>query len=361
MKILYGGFGHGAFVQILGKLNEELSKLGIEFKAIDVEGVCVGFLDTGPRKLLLDTRRFRGIVDEFKPDFVITDNPEEYFGLAAIREGIPLLVYLRGDYWRERRWAIAHAPPTRLLSRLGRWWRIKNANECFRRSSLIMPISRYLDGIVRARFPKHPTAVVHHGIDPEAWQALEGEEAMDLRHPCVGFVQNAFTYEKTAEMLVLSKVMKALPEVTFYWAGDGPHRDAILPELSKHDNFGWLGNLNPSGVKRFLASVDVYGLASGLDMLPSTVLEAEMARRPVIATRVGGVPEMVVEGRTGLLVDKGDHTRWVEHIEALLGDEKGRRKMGAEGRQFVEENFTVRNMARQFSDAIGNMYSRVNK
>ena len=352
MKILFGGSGHTSFVSMSDKFSEELLKIGIEFKVVDVHGICSGFPNPNPRKWLLDTKGFREIVNEFNPDFVMADWLG-HFGLAAVREGIPLLVYLRGDYWRELQWAIAHAPPMKLIDRLGRWWQIKNTNECFRRSSLIMPISRHLDGIVRARFPKHPTAVVHHGIDPEAWQALEGEEAMDLRHPCVGFVQNANIYEKTAEMLVLSKVMKALPEVTFYWAGDGPHRDAILPELSKHDNFGWLGNLNPTAVKRFLASVDVYGLASGLDMLPSTVLEAEMARRPVIATRVGGVPEMIAEGKTGLLVDKGDHARWVEHIGALLGDAKRRRKMGAEGRRFVEENFTAKTMARQLSDAVG--------
>ena len=375
MRVLVHGFEHPAFAAMSRKFNEEASNLGIELKNVGTPeagahelAIAVGRRASrlvtpgapeagagspgaGPREWL-SAGKFRRIVGEFKPDFVVTDQ-QGYFGLAAIKEGIPLLMHLRGDYWREEERAIARIPSRKLFRRFAMSRRMKNADECFRRSSLIMPISRHLDGIVRARFPRKPTAVMHHGIDPEAWRSGEEGGGVDVKHPCVGLVQNANILEKAAEMPVLSRVMAALPHVTFYWAGDGPHRDAVLPELSRHDNFVWLGNLDPPGVRGFLSSVDVYGLASGLDMLPATVLEAQMARRPVVATRVGGVPEAIVEGRTGLLADRGDHARWVEHVEALLGDEKMRRRMGAEGRRFVEENFTAKAMARQFRNAIG--------
>ena len=352
LRILYGGVGHPSFVHMSGKFSEELSKLGIEFREVNADKVCSGFPETRPREWLLDTRLFREIVNEFKPDFVMTDHLG-HFGLAAIGEGIPLLIYLRLDYWKELQWLITNNTSKKPFDKFGNWWRMQNANKCFRRSSLIISISKYLDGVVKARFPQKPTAIMHQGIDPEAWQSGKEDGGMDLNHPCVGFVQYATVYKKTAEMLVLSRVMAALPEVTFYWGGDGPYRDTVLPELSKHDNFEWLGNLErPADVRRFMYSVDIYGLASGQDMLPTTVLEAQMARRPVIATRVGGVPEMVVEEITGLLVERGDHVRWIEHIDALLGDEKRRRNMGAEGRKFVGENFTARTMAQQFRDAI---------
>ena len=354
MKVLFGGVGHPAFVNMSGKFNEELAKLGIDLMEVNVREVGAGFPETRPREWLFDTGKFRKFVDEFEPDFVATDH-QGYFGLAAIKEGIPLLTYLRGNYWREMEWITSQIPAKKLFDRLAWWWRMKYGNECFQRSSIIVSVSRHLDDIVRARFPKHPTAVMHQGIDPDAWRSKTEDEGMDFNHPCVGFVQNANIYEKTVGMLVLSKVMKALPEVTFYWAGDGPYRDTVLSELSKHDNFEWLGNLNACGVKKFLSSVDIYGLASGLDTLATTVLEAEMMCRPVIATRVGGVPETIVEGKTGLLVDKGDHSRWVAHIEMLLRNEKVRRKMGGEGKRFVEENFTPKTMALQFSDAIGKM------
>ena len=343
-----------------GKFAEELSRLGVEFKA-------VGALEAGARELAISlgrrasrpgagagrrewvgAGRLREIVGGFEPDCVVTDLQGHFGPAAAAAGGIPLLAYLRGDCWREEEGAAALAPPWKIHRRLAASLRKKAAGECFRRASLVMPVSRHLDGIVRARLPQKPTAVVRQGIDPDAW---DGGGEMDLKHPCIGFVQNANILEKAAEMLVLPRVMEALPHVTFYWAGDGPHRGAILPRLSGHANFEWLGNLDPRGVARFMSSVDVYGLASGLDMLPTAVLEAQAARRPVVATRVGGAPEAVVEGKTGLLADRGDHARWAEHVGALAGDEKMRRRMGAEGRRFVEENFTAATMARQLAGA----------
>ena len=353
MRLLFGRPAPGPlYRRIYEKFGGELANLGIECKMVAGTDVVSGFPDRNPRKWFERMAAFKKIINEFKPDFVMT-NQQRHFGLAAVRTGVPLLMYLEGDYWREMSEEIARISYKQVHRKLAlkRWQKI--GYECFQHAKIIISVSQYLDGIVRARFPQKITAVMHHGVDLEAWQAAEGKEAMNLNHPCVGFVQNANVYEKTVEMLVLSKVMQALPQVTFYWAGDGRHRDIVLSELSRYDNFKWLGNLeHPADVRRFLSSVDIYGLASGMDTLGISILEAQMMRLPVIATRVGGVPEAMMGGKTGLLVGRGDHARWTEHIESLLIDEKKRRRMGEEGRRFVEENFTVRDMAQQFSDAI---------
>ena len=55
---------------------------------------------------------------------------------------------------------------------------------------------------------------------------------MKLKHPCVGVLQSANIWGKAEQMLILKKLMKKMPDVTFYWAGDGPYRKKILPELS---------------------------------------------------------------------------------------------------------------------------------
>ena len=127
-----------------------------------------------------------------------------------------------------------------------------------------------------------------------------------LKHPCVGFLQGSVIWEKTKEMLTLTKVIESMPEVTFYWAGDGPYRDIILTKLKKYDNFHWLGPLEyPGKVREFLSSIDIYGLASGIDMSPLTLLEAQLMEKPVIATKVGGIPELMLDNETGFLVNKG--------------------------------------------------------
>ena len=51
---------------------------------------------------------------------------------------------------------------------------------------------------------------------------------MNLKHPCVGLLQRASWWGKTSEMLILKKVLEKMPDVSFYWAGDGPLRERVL-------------------------------------------------------------------------------------------------------------------------------------
>ena len=75
---------------------------------------------------------------------------------------------------------------------------------------------------------------------------------------------------------------------------DGPYRDKILSILNKYKNFVWLGSMNyPDKVREFLDEIDVYALISGLDMSPLTLQEAQLMKKPVLATNVGGIPEVI--------------------------------------------------------------------
>ena len=164
---------------------------------------------------------------------------------------------------------------------------------------------------------------------------------MKLKHPCVGLLQSAVIWEKTKEMLTITKVLKKMPEVNFYWAGDGPYRDKILPELEKFDNFHWLGNLEyPNKVRDFLTEIDIYALVSGLDMSPLTLQEAQLMKKPVIATNVGGIPELMKNNKTGFLVKKGQGDDLHEKIEKLINDKDLQINFGKTGREFIENNFT---------------------
>ena len=176
---------------------------------------------------------------------------------------------------------------------------------------------------------------------------------MELKHPCVGLLQGAWIWGKAKEMLTLAKVMEAMPDVMFYWAGDGPYRDQILPVLSKYDNFKWLGALEyPDQVREYLSSIDVYALVSGLDMAPHTVLEAAAMKKPIVATNVGGIPELMKNNETGFLVDKGNAEEWIEKLSLLINDEQKRKALGEEGRKFVEENFNWNKIAVEFLDIL---------
>ena len=172
---------------------------------------------------------------------------------------------------------------------------------------------------------------------------------MELKHPCVGLVQGATIWGKTKELLTLKKVLENLPNVMFYWAGDGPYTQEILDKLQKYPNFKWLVQLDyPEKVRQFLSEIDVYALISGIDMSPLTLQEAQLMEKPVIATNVGGIPELIENKKSGLLVEKDNSDDIINKISYLFENQKEAKQMGIYGKKFIEENFSWDKIAEGF-------------
>src|SRR5207302_8005749 len=114
-------------------------------------------------------------------------------------------------------------------------------------------------------------------------------------------------------------------------------------------NFKWLGRLEyPDKVREYLSEMDVYALISGMDLAPLTLKEAQLMEKPVIATDVGGIPEMMEDHKTGLLVKEGDHNDLIEKISILINDPNKAKEMGAAGHSFVKDNFNWELIAKDF-------------
>jgi hypothetical protein len=251
-------------------------------------------------------------------------------------------VHLRGNYWKEidmAKQTLYKSIPKKIA--INKWEEI--AEICFKNSDMIMPICKHLDEIVKKRYPGKKSCVMYQGIEPNNWFQSEG---MKLKHPCVGLVQGAVILEKTKELLTLTTALEKMPDVTFYWVGDGPYKNDVLPVLEKYENFKWLGSLDyPEKIRDFLTEIDVYALLSGIDMSPLTLLEAQLMKKPIIATNVGGIPELMKNGKSGFLIEKGDSQKLIEHLRCILNNPKD---MGEIGRKFVMENFSWENVAKQF-------------
>ena len=144
-----------------------------------------------------------------------------------------------------------------------------------------------------------------------------------------------------------------MPEVNFYWAGGGEIEDEILSELDGFKNFHWLGSLQyPDKVREFLSEIDVYLLPTGMETTPLSLKEAQLMKKPVITTNVGGTSETMIDSITGFLVEKGNHEQLIEKLELLLDDKKLSEQMGEAGRKFVEEKFNQEASVKGFLDAI---------
>jgi len=345
MKLLIGGSSSKMFH--LKEFANALENLGIETKVV----LDIDYSDGFPSRKILHwfqkDHKLKKLVEEFQPDVIFVDR-QRHFGLSAIRLKIPLIVHVRGDFWKEMKMAEQTLYKSFPKSMILKNWN-KIANLCFKKSTIIVPICKYLQKRTSEYYPNKNIKVLYQGIEPNNWYKVQG---MELKHPCIGLVQSANIWEKTKEMLLLSKVMKKFPQITFYWVGDGPYKKEVLSKLEKFENFHWLGSLEyPKKIREFLSEIDAYALISGIDMSPLTLLEAQLMEKPVIATNVGGIPELMEDGKTGFLIDKNDSTSLEEKIELIL-KEITSNEMGSKGRKFVIENFSWEIIAKNFKNLL---------
>ena len=342
MKLLIGASPSKFFH--MKEFTQELEKNKITSNLVLDENFVSGFPNRKISNWVSSKRKFNDLINDFKPDLILVDR-QKHFAKAAVESNIPVLVHLRGDFWSEIKWAketIYKGFPKNMI--IKKWEEI--GKYCFDKADIVLPICKFLEKKVNEEIPKRKTAVMYQGINPNNWFKTEG---MKLKHPCVGILQGATIWGKTKEMLLLSKILKAHPEITFYWVGDGPYREKITSVLNKFDNFEWLGSLEyPDKVREFLDEIDVYALISGIDMSPLTLQEAQLMSKPVLATNVGGIPELMKNNETGYLITKGDHLDWIEKISFLINDQKKMHVMGITGRKFIEENFSWNTITTKF-------------
>lgn len=142
----------------------------------------------------------------------------------------------------------------------------------------------------------------------------------------------------------LARAYAALPSGSFeaLIVGDGPDRPQVESELVRLRLANAVRLLGErTDVPELLAGSDVFVLSSASEGLPLSVAEAMAAGLPVVASAVGGVPELVVDGETGFLVPPGEPERLAEAVEPLLSDPALRRQMGRSGRARAEELFDL--------------------
>ena len=181
------------------------------------------------------------------------------------------------------------------------------------------------------------TIVIHNGIDLSG-AAVPEPRAGPCRLVTVGRLQ------APKDALTLVRALAELPRGAYeaVVVGHGPDQPALESEVRQLDLESVVQLAGErKDVPQLLASSDVFVLSSGSEGLPLSILEAMAAGLPVVATKVGGVPELVLEGETGFLVPPGDPHSLAAALERLLDDSELRGRLGAAGRIRVEERFDL--------------------
>ena len=316
---------------------KELRERGVECKVVSDRDYVGEFPSKDIRGFFRTRKKFERLISTFKPDVVVIDRMSQ-FGFEVIKSGIPLFLICRGHYWLQNEWNLKTVYKNWLKGKLVKM-RFKVDDQVFQNATAILVHCNYMIDVVKEHYPKQNVHVFQEGIDSSDWYETKG---MKLKHPCVGLVQRAHHWAKSSEMLILKKILDKMPEVNFYWAGGGDIEDVILSELDGFENFHWLGSLQyPDKVREFLSEIDVYLLPTGMETTPLSLKEAQLMKKPVITTNVGGTSETMIDGVTGFLVEKGNHEQLIEKLELLLDDKKLSEQMGEAGRKFVQEKFSM--------------------
>lgn len=195
--------------------------------------------------------------------------------------------------------------------------------------------------------PADKLVLIYNGVElPEKPLASRQEARAELGLPLDSLVVGAVSrLDPVKGVAFLIQALARVEGAHLVVIGDGPER-ATLASLA--ENLGIANRVRWAGHRRnaahLLAAFNVFVQPSLYEGLPNTVLEAMAAGLPVVATAVGGTPEAVVNGETGLLVPPRDPSALAQAITRLLQAPDLRRKMGQAGREWVVQFFSVERM-----------------
>jgi len=229
--------------------------------------------------------------------------------------------------------------------------------EIFREAAFVVAVSDYSRQLLVEKCPDAAGKIhrVYNGINLRKFSAGP-PRSRDVR-PRILSIGRLIEFKGFGDLIAAcAELKKRGIDFECEIIGDGPLRDALQNAIAAAGLDGivrLLGALPQEEVARRLADCDMFALAcivnseGASDILPTVILEAMAAARPVVSTRLAAVPEMVRDRESGLLVAPGHVEGLAGALESLLHDPQLRARLGAAGRRNVEERFDVDKTAAQ--------------
>ena len=316
-----------------GPIAEEIAGAGVPVQLARGE--------PGPRDPLAFVRLVRLLQLE-QPDVVHTFllNAGLYGRLAAIAAGVPLILAAEQNLYKSKK--RRHAVLERVLA--ARTFRIvaccHTVGEFYRRQVGVTP---------------GKIAVIYNAVSFDQVPAPEDRErarrglGLPLDAQVLGTV-GRLTQQKGHRVLLqaLAQLAPRFPALVLAVAGEGPLASALEAEA---EELGMQERVRFLGVRRdrqtLYAAMDAFVLPSLWEGLSLALIEAMGAARPIVATTVGGNPEVVDHGRSGLLVPPGDPNSLSNALEALLADADLRQRLGAAACYEARARFSIDQHVRQ--------------
>jgi len=297
-------------------------------KGLDV--VCVDEKDFGIAAIIVKLRK---ILSDFQPDVVHSHGYKENFlsGISSFYRGYLLVRTFHGR------------------GMLGVNWKndfIEKVNGIFFSKRIISVSESLKDFILSKGFDRKKISVIHNGIDPaESGIGRLSRLALDLSHEdkVIGIIARLVPV-KNHKCLIQAISLEPLSQIRskLLIIGDGPLRSKLedyVDELNVRDKVIFLGFKN--NVSDFLSILDLFVLASRDEGIPISLLEAMRASIPVVCTKVGGIPEIIEDKITGLLVEPDDSKGMSEACYRMLADKRFSDELARNSKELIYSKFSL--------------------
>jgi glycosyltransferase involved in cell wall biosynthesis len=231
-------------------------------------------------------------------------------------------------------------------------WKYRQV-DCFIAASEAIRQMLVADGV-----PNDRTVTVHEGIDVGhalAAEPVNVHEAFWLPHgsPVVGNVAALVPHKGQRYLIEAARlVVQQVPDARFVILGEGELREHLEKQVREHhlEKHVLLPGFR-TDVLGCIKGFDLFVMSSVTEGLGTSLLDAMACARPIVATRAGGIPEIVVDGVNGLLAPIRDHQALADAIVRALKDDGLRQRMGDAGFARVNERFTVERMVAETATA----------
>jgi teichuronic acid biosynthesis glycosyltransferase TuaC len=325
------------FIPWLPPLNRRWQPYRNVPEAYDVEGIPVRTLRglMGPKGWGLGTVRYqlRGkmaeIIAEFRPD-VLHVHGLLSSGVLAIDSGLPYVVTGHGSDTYFTPWTRTD------LERVAR--------DVIAGASAVAGVSNFIAAFM-GKLGAHAPAVIYNGADPAVFRPQDRHEArarlqVPPHAPVVAYVGHLVNEKGVLEMIdALARLRDLRPYALI--AGSGPLL-SDMEERCSRDGIAatFYGAVNQERLADIYAAADVFTLPSYREGLPTVVCEAMNAGRAVVATRTGGIPEIVLDGVSGFIVEPHNSEQLAERLREVLIDTNLRDRFETAGYAFARDHLT---------------------
>ncbi len=280
--------------------------------------------------------KLSGIIKSQKPDLIHAHSGRAHtIGLMARMlsvKSIPLIVSRRVDF------------PIK-MGLFSRWK--------YNKADYYIPISKKIASrLVDYGISSDRMKVIYSGVEPDRFRNVDKEHlreefSLDADSIIIGNIAYCDAPKCQRDIIHAAPiVLQKIPNAQFFIVGDGPLREELIEmanELGVADRIHFPGF--QSNIGDYLKLIDIFLMVSEDEGLGSSILDAQYFGLPVIATPVGGIPEIVIDGETGILTPVNDYQKLADNIIDLANSSYKRQQIGELSRRKVLDSYTTEIMA----------------